>query len=559
MENKSYFDAFGATINPAEVASKAGLSYIAAATAMRLSGRPEVTFVDFDGKPYLEMLGGAVVAVDMKVPGTEKVQRMYLPVMDRDNLHLSLPETSLTDINNSRQRCLVKAIAAVYGDGMSLYMGCGGDGAKAVKLLGVTPETDLESVQPVIATLKEGGAPYIEWNVGLAACRITDATFHWEVVMWNGLPFREVLGGLMVDVDTVYDGMRQRLSLPVMDAAHNPVPVDKASVMDWNKAVMRALTKCIAFNTGYGLGVYADEFGNKDKDDADAKAKGRKTTPAKADAKSEAKADAKAETKVEAKAETKVETNAETKVAAAPAAAEAAPAADVVTQAATAPAEAAAEPAAQAQADGEQVNAAEGIAATSESDAAAGVAVAVAAAAAAPAAAEASAPAAAEVATPAGEAAAPADSEAVSRFRDVMRKRKEAGGVAGVLTLFEALKTSTKFADGDKPACFAALVNASASLVDAEHIQELLGNLVVYKAWQYVPKDSRDVIGAKLTAVALNTAVGQGDAALDNAHIDLMSAGVALDAKDVLRLAALGNVPQETIDLLRDIVELTAA
>lgn len=140
-----------------------------------------------------------------------------------------------------------------------------------------------------------------------------------------------------------------------------------------------------------------------------------------------------------------------------------------------------------------------------------------------------------------------------------MQKRKEQAGVAGVISLFEALKTSTKFADEDKPACFAVLVSASAALVDAENITDLLGNLLVYKAMPYVQQDSRDIIGAKLTAVALNTAVDQGDEALKNAHLDLISAGVAQDVEDVLRLAKLGNVPQETTDLLRDVVELAAA
>ena len=543
METKSFFEAFGATISDAEVAKKGGLSYIAAATAMRLAGRPEVTFVDFNGKPHLEMLNGSLVAVDIQVPGTDAIQRMYLPVMDRDNATLELSKTSLTDINNSRQRCLVKAIAAVYGDGMSLFMGCDGDGAKAVKLLGVNPETDLETVTPVVSTLKEGGAPYVEWNAGLAACRITDPTFRWDVVMWDGLPYREVLGGLMVDVDTVYEGLRQRLSLPIMDAAFNPVPAAKATVFDWNKTVMRALTKCIAFNTGYGLGVYADEFGSKD--DAKADAKSRKATPAKADAKADTKVDAKADTKVEAKADTKVE--------AAPAAAEAAPApaADVVTQAAT-KVEAAAEPVAQAQAQGEQ--AAE----------ASAPAAAEAPAESAPAA-EASAPAAAPVAEQAPAASAPAaaapavDSEAVGRFREVMRKRKEAAGVKGIISLYEALHTSTRFAPEDKPACFAVLVTASASMIDAENIQDLLGNMLVYKAMQHVPQDTRDIIGAKLTSVALNTAVAQGDEALRNAHLDLMSSGVAVDDSDVFRLAKLANVPQETIDLLRDVLDLATA
>lgn len=525
MAKKTFFQAFGATINDAEVAKKGGLSYIAAATAMRLAGRPEVAFVDFNGQPHLEMLGGSVVAVDIRVPDTDAVQRMWLPVMDRDNQTLTIAKTQTTDINNSRQRCLVKAIASVYGDGMSLYLGCDGDGAKAVKVLGVSPDTDLEEVTPVVSTLKEGGAPYVEWGYGLSACRITDPTFYWEVVMWPNaegqlMPYREVLGSLMVDVDTVYAGKRQRLSLPVMDAAFKPLTVAKATVFDWNKTVMRALTKCIAFNAGYGLGVYADEFGS-DKDDVKADGKGRK--PA-----------AKAEVKAAAEAPAKVE-------AAAPEA-EAAPVAT--------PAEAAVP----AEAVAPEVSEAEVVAANAEAEDARAE---VAAEAAEPAVAEA---APAQEAAPAPAPAAPvADSEAVTRFREVMRKRREVNGVAGVITLFDALATSNKFDVADKPACFAVLVTASASLVDEANIIDLVTAIRGHGAMKHLALDTRDMVAAKLTSVMLTAAVAVSDDALKTATEDLVSAGVAQDVNDVFRLAALGNVPAETMDLLKDVMELATA
>ncbi|KVP96560.1 hypothetical protein WJ96_04865 [Burkholderia ubonensis] len=546
---KTFFEALGATINEAEVAKKGGLSYIAAATAMRLAGRPEVTFVDFDGKPYLEMLNGSVVAVDIKVPGTEDViQRMWLPVMDRDNLPLNIEKTVATDINNNRQRCLVKAIASVFGDGMSVYLGCDGDGAKAVKMLGVQPDTDLESVTPVVATLKEGGAPYIEWNVGLAACRITDPTFHWEVAMWDGKPYREVLGGLFVDVDTVYDGMRQRLSLPIMDAAFNPMPAAKASVFDWNKTVMRALTKCIAFNTGYGLSVYADEFG-PDKDPKAGKGKG-KATPAKTDV----KAAEPAATAEAAATPAKVETPAASEVVNSGEAAVEAKVDAAVVDAAGVAAEAAEHAAAQAEA-APAVAANEAAAPTADAPAADNAPVAEAPAADAQAAAPA-----AEVKLPAPAAATPvADGEAVGRFREVLRKRREVGGVPGVISLFDALHTSTKFADEDKPACFAVLVTASASIVDGANIIDLLGAVTKYSAMQHLALDTRDMVAAKLTSVMLTAACAEGDEALKTAPSDLVSAGVAQDVDDVLRLAAIGNVPAETVDLLRDVLELATA
>lgn len=253
----NYFDALVAGVPDADLADKAGLTYVSAASALRLAGRPQFEFVNFDGKPYLEMFGGAVVAVD--VPVGDVMQRMWLPVMDQDNKTLDIKDIKLTDVNNSLMRCMVKAIACVTGYGMSVYLGTRGDGTKASTMLGVTPESNLAEVQPIVATLKEGGAAYVEWGVATAAARITDSSFYWNVLTAEGLPYREVLGGALVDVATVYRGQTRVLSLPIMDAAFNAIPVEKVSPFDWNKTVMRALTKCLAFNSGYGISVYSGE------------------------------------------------------------------------------------------------------------------------------------------------------------------------------------------------------------------------------------------------------------------------------------------------------------
>jgi len=554
MENKtSFFDAFGATIPATEIAGKNGLSYIAAATAMRLAGRPEVRFVDFDGKPYLEMLGGSVVAVDLQVPGIDKTQRMWLPVMDQDNNPLLLKNTKVTDINNSRQRCLVKAIAATHGHGMSLYVNCDGDGAKAVKMLGVNPDSDLEEVTPIISTLKEGGAPFIEWGIGLSACRITDPTFHWGVETYAGLPFREVLGGLMVDVVTVYEGMSQVLSLPVMDSTHNPISADKATPSDWNKAVMRALTKCISFNTGYGIGVYADEFG-VDKEPKGGKGS-RKATPATPAAKADPKA---ADVAPATTAAVATQETAET------------PAAEVV-KAAEVEAQVQASERAAAGVEAEVVDAAGNTVAAAEVKEVKANAQATETPAVEPAAdkapeAQASAPVAESAPAAKAQASAPteaatqgaAENEAVTRFRGVLQQRHKVGGVSGVITLFDALKTSTKFEEADKPACFQVLVMSVAAIVDNENILDLLGNITKYNAMQYLATDARDLVAAKLTSVLLTAACEVGDDALKTAPQDLVSAGVAQDVDDVLRLAVLGHVPAETVDLLRDVLEQAA-
>ncbi len=488
---KSFYDALSSVIPATEIASKDGLSYLSAASAMRLSGRPEAEFVEFGDKPYLECLGGALVAVDLPVPGTDTRQRMYLPVMDRDNRSMKLDAVTVADINSNRQRCLVKAIATVYGDGMSLYLGADGDGSKAAKMLGVEPTTNLADATPVVATLKDGGGePYIEWNVGVAVCRITDPTFTWGVVLWDGKPYRSLLGGVMVDVWTNYGGKKQVLSLPVLDGAFAPIPTEKATTFDWNKTVMRALTKCIAFNSGYGLGVYAEDLaGSKKKADA----------PKKADAK---KAEPKAETKVTAPAP-----------APAPAVSTPAPAPAETKVTADAPAP--------AQADVK---------------------------------AEAPSPAPA----PAESTTAQGPTEAVERFKGVMQSRRASSGIPGLMTLFEALKVSTKFAEADKPSCYAMLVTGLAGLAEGQDSYELVKSMTTYGAMVHVPADARDLVASRVTANYLAAALNDGDEVLKGAPDALVQAGVASDLADLNRLAQLGSVPAATLDLLAELTTASA-
>ena len=90
--NSQFFNNLSTKINDDEMASRGGLTYLFAGAAMARAGRPNVKFVDFGDLPYLPMLGGSVVAVDLEVPGGA-TQRIYLPVMDKDwkSLPLSKP------------------------------------------------------------------------------------------------------------------------------------------------------------------------------------------------------------------------------------------------------------------------------------------------------------------------------------------------------------------------------------------------------------------------------------------------------------------------------------
>lgn len=518
----NFYDAFVNGVDTKDIASKGGLSYLAAAKSMALAGRPQVTFVDFGDKPHLECLNGALVAVDLPV-AEGLAQRIWLPVLDQEtNSPISLSKVTVNDINSSRQRCLVKAIASVYGWGMSLYLGCDGDGAKAAGLLKVKPDTALDEAEPVVALIKEGGAPYIEWGVGVTVCRITDPTFVWNVVEHDGLPYRNVLGGLMVDVDTVYRGKVQRLSLPMMDGAFNPIPADKATVFDWNKTVMRCLTKCIAFNTGYGIGVYAEEFGTAD----DNKGKAKRGA---------GKKDAQA---------------AEAAKAAAPAAAAPAPAVEPEKAPEKAPAPTVTEPAAEP--------AAEAVAQAPEDAAQAPVEAAPVEAAAEAAPAQPEAAPAVEAPAPAAQAPAP-ERDCIGRFRNVMKQRHEIGGVVGLISLFDALKNSVKFTAEEKPSCFAFLIPAVTARVTVAEIGDAVAALTAHQAMQYLAADSRDMVAAKLTATMLAAGVAAGDDALRDVPAKLIAAGVVADEADLMRLAAMGNVPAETLDLLEAVMDTASA
>lgn len=484
---KNFYEQLGNNIPASELAKKGKLSYLSAATAAALAGRPNAIFVDFDGQPHQEILQGAVVAVDLPIEGSGKLQRMYLHVMDRDNNALELKKMSLGDVNNARQRCLVKAIATVYGAGMSVFLGCDGDGAAAAKMLGITPDTDLATVTPIVANLAESQEPYIEWNVGVAACRITDPQFHWEVVQWAGKPYREVLGSVLVDVTTTYKGKSLTLALPLMDGGFEPIPVAKATSSDWNKAVMRALTKCIAFNTGYGLSVYAETFEQKDAK----KASGAKQEPA-------------------------------AKATPAPT-----PAPEPAAKATPAPAPAPA-PAPVAEATPSAAQPAD-----AKADAA---------------------PAAAPAASVPTETV---DSEAVVRFKGVMRTRNDSKGTDGLLTLFAALKASTVYAEADKPSCFATLVSALASTAEGKHSVELVSHLITYGSMHHVPADIRDVVAGRIAANYLAASLAEGNDALKSAPETLAIAQVVNDMADLIRVAKASGVPAETLDLVTALQEAT--
>lgn len=403
----SFLDLIQINIEASSLAKRGKFSYLSAAGALALAGRPHFEVVRFGEKPYLEILGGMVVAVDIPLPnGT--MQRTYLPVLDENFNPLLVSNADSADIHNSLTRCIVKAIASVTGAGMSVFLGFDGEGEKAFKMLKCTPDTDLSKASPIVSG--RGGIPYVEWGVGLSVSRITDPEFHWEVTNYNEKPYLEVLGGAFVEVVTTYKGRRQAVSLPLMDDHLNPLPLQKANVFDWNKAVMRALTKCIAFNSGYGLSVYADDF-------SDLSDKSGKKVPAKSKSAPAKTSPAPESTKTD-------------------------------SSSADAPN-------------------------TESSDA---------------------------------PPPAPVEVKSIAeRFRSVMLNRYRKGKLSGLLSLFNAIKSSTKYTPEEKPECYSLLVSAIGSVIKENPINMDIGmfkTFLEHNALSYVPAEFKEaVIDVYLTAL----------------------------------------------------------
>jgi hypothetical protein len=251
-----------------------GMAYLSWPMAVSLAKHPEHSLVQFGQKPFLEIFGGAVVAVDIDE------QRTWLPILDKQNKPINLPYITSRDVSDTYQRCRTKAIAMARGIGLSLYAGYDGDGHKFGLDLGLREDSDLVKAKPIVST-KRGKieARYLDWATALAAAKITDNSFHWEVGMHQNvdkttgevvsLPYMQVIDTYMVSVTVTYKGVRHTEWLPIMGVL--PVktkngekkmdyqPLTTPTVFDWNRSVMRCLAKAISVATGYGLSIYAGE------------------------------------------------------------------------------------------------------------------------------------------------------------------------------------------------------------------------------------------------------------------------------------------------------------
>lgn len=255
-------------------AGSTGALYLSRASAESLSGRLPVQPVVFgkEGTPFLPLFGGALVAADIDLAPMENgdilTQRTWLPVMDGKNDPIPVDRVSARDVSDAMQRCIVKALAMTQGVGAAPFLGFSETREMLVKL-GLKPGSDLATV-PAYTKENDQGKKYVHWMAALIAARLTDPHFHWQAVyspawsdretgeIWDSAPVYRVAGGWSVQVQATYRGVTRREWLPLMGGPEH-ADILQPTVFDWNTAVMRALTKVIAYLTGYGLDVYAGE------------------------------------------------------------------------------------------------------------------------------------------------------------------------------------------------------------------------------------------------------------------------------------------------------------
>ena len=251
------------------VADANGQSYIPWAAALAIAERPQQNVVMWKGNPARTLLGGAVVAIDMNG------HRTWLPILDARNEAVPTSRLTSRDVNDAINRCRAKAIASVLGVGLGLY-GKYDEAAAFLRALNVGPATDLAKMAPL--TVKKGGdkgPSYVSWPAALAACRITDPEFSWEVIEYESVdpvsgeigeqPYVVIGQSYMVSVKVTYKGQSHIEMLPIMGVVEvngkrrEHMALTTPTPHDWNRAVMRCLAKCIAVQSGYGLNVYAKE------------------------------------------------------------------------------------------------------------------------------------------------------------------------------------------------------------------------------------------------------------------------------------------------------------
>ncbi len=264
------------------------LSYLNWAMMVGLAGAQAQNVVEFEeARAEWEVFGGAVVAVD-HVYEDGSVQRIFLPVQNNKFAPIDFANLSARDVGDAVSRCRAKAIACTTGIGLDLYADFAGNGPAFAKALGeIGPTSDLARIEPVVKVVEETKAEYVEWPFALAAAKLADPHFLWAVEVREVInretgeivnrPYKPSGTGYSVGVTVTYRGRKHTEWLPIMGTAMVQTgrglrklgnqSLQNPTSSDWNKSVMRTLTKAIAVVSGYGIAVYAKydaDVGNED-------------------------------------------------------------------------------------------------------------------------------------------------------------------------------------------------------------------------------------------------------------------------------------------------------
>lgn len=226
-----------------------------------------------DGTLTMPLFGGHLVAVQYGD------QIVWLPVLSMDGRPQENP--SAKDIGASVNRCRCKAAAMATGYGIGIYAHVRSAKEFMEKLRGkdIQGGTALANIPPLVIEKKKG-VGYVPWAAAYAAAKLADPSLTWEVRFFReqNMETGEVQcvpyscapgGGFLVSVIIRGQHGEHEEILPILGIQevmtkfgkkkldHQTLPMP--TVADWNRAVMRALTKGIAFATGYGISLYGDE------------------------------------------------------------------------------------------------------------------------------------------------------------------------------------------------------------------------------------------------------------------------------------------------------------
>lgn len=105
---------------------------------------------------------------------------------------------------------------------------------------------------------KKNDLTYLSWAPAWRIFKEQAPDANYEILKFNGLPFVEHETGIMCYTRVTAEGETHEMWLPVMDYRNQALKVDKATMFDVNKTIMRCLVKNLAM-FGLGLYIYAGE------------------------------------------------------------------------------------------------------------------------------------------------------------------------------------------------------------------------------------------------------------------------------------------------------------